>query len=64
MTTLRYPPVFELRFPARAMRSKSRRYAEGPSGLRRAAQIGRDILLAAWAIGVLGFMLAVVVAVV
>jgi hypothetical protein len=61
MTTLRYTPVVELRFPARAARSKSHRYAEGPSRLRRAVQIGRDILLAAWAIGVLGFLLVVVV---
>ena len=61
MTTLRYTLVPDLRFPACATRSKSHRY-EGPSVFRRAAQIGRDILLAAWAIGVLGFVLAVVVA--
>jgi len=61
MTMLRYSPVLELRLPACAARSKSHRYAEGPSQLRRAAQIGKDILLAVWAIGVLGFLLAVLV---
>lgn len=61
MITLRYSPGLELRYPARAARSKFLRCAKGPSRLRRAVQIGKDILLAAWAIGVLGFVLVVVV---
>jgi len=61
MMTLRYTPVIDLRFPVRAGNPKSRLYA-GPSVLRRGVQIGKDILLAIWAIGALGFLLAIVVA--
>lgn len=64
MFTLRYTPGIDVRFPARPARPKSRRYADGPSRLRRAVQIGRDILLAGWAIGVLAFELAIACALV
>lgn len=59
MMTLRYSPVIDLGFPARAANPKSHQYA-GPSVLRRGIEIARDILLAVWAIGVLAFLLAIV----
>lgn len=58
MMTLRYSSVIGLEFPVRAVSPKSRPYA-GPSVLRRAVQIGRDMLLALWAIGALAFLLAI-----
>ncbi|HZT02450.1 MAG TPA: hypothetical protein VFA39_09330 [Steroidobacteraceae bacterium] len=40
------------------MSTKSRPYV-GPSVLRRTVRIGRDILLALWAIGALAFLVAI-----